>query len=605
MRIRRNCACKPWHAVHYAVLVMIGAYGLLSLLLAYANIYISLEILDGAMLVMLAASIWTIRRTGGTVLAGQPVVGYARYDAIPYLAAWALSACVGVMFFTPELVPSSMTGDAPRHLLHAMKFTSLEMPSQAWAYKPAYYLTAGLFLSARLPLDADQVFVLFNIGVFGLSVSSCAVAADSVFRNQRLPERLAAVLLVTFGYHLFALQYGYFTLLLSSAFLFASIATLSDYFDQGHDFLLGLASLFAAGVALTHAFLLPDLVISLGGVLVLRCSLHGVDRGGETRRFIRYLLPLIGVALASNAGLLDSTRIAKVISTPGFVDPDPMINLIPFIPAAIVYFLLFRRESRVQLQSFFLLAAVAFTFLMLALPKGANVSAYYVNRNQIVLLPLLSFVAMALVSRLREKLPGAALLLSSMVGALLLLPYWMNSYTPLALVEGLSNQVFLERLLEGDDMVFSKNSITASYSPLQMTGRDREELVKMGKGESRCVMPGTRRLLVLGTDHQVIWLGIYLGVQPSLARRDRMYVVPDEFAKDLNRWILDPAFTQIAVIKHLNYLIDAEDLKYVRANANLVCEGDSFAIYRKSRDPLLPRQTNRVVTTINNPLIPK
>jgi len=84
-----------------------------------------------------------------------------------------------------------------------------------------------------------------------------------------------------------------------------------------------------------------------------------------------------------------------------------------------------------------------------------------------------------------------------------------------------------------------------------------------------------------------------------------MYVVPEGFAKDLNRWIVDPTSTQIAVIKHLNYVIDAEDLKYVPAHANLVCEGDSFAIYRKSRNPLLPRQANRVVTTINNPLIPK
>lgn len=587
MRIRRNCVCKPWHAVHYAVLVMISAYGLLSLLLAYAGIYISLEILNGTMLGMLVASIWMMRRTGGSVLAGPLENNFHWFDFFPYLTAWVLSVCVGVIFFTPELVPSSMTGDLARHFLLATEFTSHELPSQAWAHKPTYYLMAGLFLSLGLPLDADQTFVLFGIGVFGLSVSSCVVVAESLFPNLRLPERFVAVLLVTFGYHFFVLQYGYLTLLLSSAFLFASIATLSIYSDQGHDFLLGLAYVFAAGVALTHAFLLPDIVFSLGGVLVLRCSLRDVDRGREARRFIQYLLPLIGVAIASNANLLGSTAIANTVSTTGFVDPDPMNNLIPFVPAAILYFLLFKGERKVQLQSVFLLAAVAFTFSMLALPKGANVSAYYVNRNQIVLLPLLSLVAVSLVTRLRDTLPGAGLLLTSMVGTLLLLPYWINSHTPLALVKGRHKQVFLDSLLDGDDMVFFKNSLTASYSPLQMTGRDRETLLKIGRGDSGCVDPGTRRLLVLGTDHQVIWLGIYLRIQPSLARRDQMYVVPDEYSKDLNRWISDPAFTQIAVIKHLNYVIDAEDLKYVRANANLVCEGDSFAIYRKSPDPLL------------------
>ena len=582
VRIRRACVCRPWHAVHYAVLVLAGAHGLLSLLLAYAGIYLSLEILGAAMAAMLAASLWMMRGGDEPVLAGHPVGGFARFDWVPYLAAWVLSACVGIMFFTPELVPSSMTGDLPRHLLHALEFTSLEMPSPAWAYKPTYYLMAGLFLSTGLPLDADQMFVLFNIGVFGLSVSSCVVAADSLIPNQRLPERLVAVMLVTFGYQLFALQYGYCVLLLSSAFLFSSIALLAEYDRQERTLLLGLASSLAAGAALTHPFLVPDLVVSLIGVLVFRCSPGSVDRGMEIRRFARYFLPLIGVAMAANSNLLDSTRVAKAISITGFVDPDPMTNLMPFIPAAIVYFLLFKRERRIQLLSVFLLAAVAFTYLMLALPKALAVSSYYVNRNQIVLLPLLSLVAMGLISRLRERLPVAGLLLSSMIGVLLVLPYWMNSNTPLSVAGGRTDQVFLRTLLGGDDMVFFKNSITASYSPLQMTGRDRDALIKIGKGQSGCLTPGTRRLLVLGTDHQVIWLGIYLGVQPSLARRDQMYVVPDGYAKDLAKWMSDPTLTQVAVIKHLNYVIAEDGLKYVRTNASLICDGDSFAIYRRS-----------------------
>jgi hypothetical protein len=581
-RIRRSGGCKPWHSLHYAFLVLVASHGLLSLLFAYAGIYLSLELLGAAMLIMLVASLWVTVDVEGTVAADVSAPRLFCPDSSPYWTAWITSVCIGVMFFTPELVPSSMTGDPPRHFLGALEFASLDVPMAAVANKPIYHLMAGLFLGIGLPLEADQAFVLFNIGIFGLSVSSCIVFVDTVFADLRLPERFLTILLVSLGYHFFALQYGYYVLLLSSAFLFSSVAVLAEYDRQGRVFLLGLACTLAAGTTLTHSFLLPELFTSLVGILVLRCGVGSAGWTAELKRFAPYLLTLIAVALASNVVLLERSNLAKFASTSGFVDPDQMINLVPFIPASILYFLLFRRERKIGVLAAVVLAAAAFTYAMSVLQDNGLASPYYVNRNQIVLLPLLSFLAIGLVSHLRSGMPATGLVLTSVLAVLLVLPYLTSTRLPFPMAAGRHDRVFLGSLLKGDDIVFHKNALTVSYSPLQMTGRDRAALIRIGKGESGCLIPGTRRMLVLGTDHQVIWFGIYLGIQPSLARQDEMYVDPAGYVKDFGRWKMDQSILQVAVIKHLNYVIPKAGLNYVRASTKLICEGDSFAIYEKT-----------------------
>lgn len=580
--IRRHCACKPWHAVHYALLLLFSGHGLLSLLLAYADIGISLHVLAAAMLVMLMATIWFMVRRPELDPVGATVV-VTRLDALPYVFAWAVSVCIGVMFFSPDLVPSSMTGDPARHFLEVLKFSSLDVASPAWAYKPIYYLMAGLFLATGLPWDADQLFVLFTIVVLGLSVSSCVVLADSVFDNRGLPERVAAVLLIALGYHSFALHYGYYTLLLSAAFLFSGIAALSEYHKQHQVFLLGIASSLAVGVALTHAFLLPDIVAAFIGILALRLFVAGADRGIELRRFALYLVPVIGVALASNAALMSSTpdgySLARVIRATGFTDSDPSINLDPFIPAALIYFALFLRQRNVQVLAVFVAATGLFSLAMATLENRGLAAPYYVNRNQLILLPLLSLLAMDLVSRLRGMRPTVSLMLSFGISGLLVLPYWTIDHQPMAMIDDKPNSTF-RALRNADDGVFATNSITTSFSPLQMTGRDRQELLAIGKGGSECLPAGTPKLLVLGTDHQVIWLGIYMNLQPSLTSRG-MYVGSAGYDKDFRIWLADDRHTHVAVIKHLNYAVAGSSLAKIRSTADLVCEGDSFAIYRK------------------------
>lgn len=583
LRIRRHCVCKPWHAVHYAFLLLISGHGLLSLLLAYADIGISLDVLAGAMLVMLVATSWSmVSRPELDPVRATAVV--SRLDALPYVFAWAVSACIGILFFTPDLVPSSMTGDPPRHYLSVLEFSALDIPSPAWAYKPIYYLMAGLFIGTGLPWDADQLFVLFNIVVLGLSVSSCVVLADSLFDNRGLSERVAAVLLIALGYHFFALHYGYYTLLLSAAFLFSGIAALNEYHTQNRVFLLGMASSLAAGVALTHAFLLPDLVAAFIGILALRLVAAGADRGKELRKFALYLVPVIAVALASNAALMSGTpdgySLARVIRATGFTDPDPSINLNPFIPAALIYFSLFLRQRNVQVLAVFVAAAGLFSLAMATLENNGLAAPYYVNRNQLILLPLLSLLAMDLVSRLKGTRPALSLMLSLGMSGLLVLPYWTIDQRPMATIDAKPNSTF-RALRNADDGVLAANSTTTSFSPLQMTGRDRQELITIGKGESRCLPAGTPKLLVLGTDHQVIWLGIYLNLQPSLTPRDDMSVGSAGYDKDFRIWLADERHTHVAVIKHLNYVVAGSSLAKIRSTADLVCEGDSFAIYRK------------------------
>jgi hypothetical protein len=564
-------------------LLLVGGHGLLSLLLAYAAINISLGVLTAAMFLMLMATIGLMARKSALDPVDSTVV--TKYlDSLPYFASWAISACIGILFFGPDLVPSSMTGDPPRHYLMALEFSSLDVPSPAWAYKPIYYLMAGLFLGLGLPWDADQLFVLFNIVILGLSVSSCVLVADSLFENQGLAERVAAVLLIALGYHFFALQYGYYTLLLSSAFLFSSIATLAEYHNQGRAFLLGMASSLAAGVALTHAFLLPDLVAAFIGILALRLFLSNASRDIEIKRFAFYLLLIIGVTFASNIGLMSGTpegyAIERVVKAAGFTDSDMSINWNPFIPAALIYFLLFLRERSVQMLAVFVAATSLFSLLMATLQEYGFASAYYVNRNQLILLPLLSTLALNLVSRSRSMGSGVSHMLSLGLAGLLVLPYWRSDNRPLAMIDAKPNQVY-RTMRWADDGVLLGNSMVTSVSPLQMTKHDRQKLIAIGKGEARCLPAGTKKLLVLGTDHQVIWLGIYLHVQPSLTTRDDNYVGSTGYDRDFQAWLSDETQTHLVVIKHLNYVIAGSRLLKIRSIADVVCEGDSFAIYRK------------------------
>src|SRR3989338_6740198 len=93
---------------------------------------------------------------------------------------------------------------------------------QATIYKPIYYQWAGIFIHSFSFFQKDQLFILFNIFALGLSTSSCLLLFTNLFPSARILPIFTAALLVCFGYPLFVLHFGGYTLLLSSAFLFSA-----------------------------------------------------------------------------------------------------------------------------------------------------------------------------------------------------------------------------------------------------------------------------------------------------------------------------------------------------------------------------------------------
>ena len=577
LTISNNAKTDIASALHFALLSTMAYQGLSSLFFAYTDVPLSFSSMDWALLVGIAVTVVVAMRTN--VFSGadghsifQPSIDVPVIVAIT--TSYLVATIAGVLFFSMDLIPSSMTGDPARHFQLLINLIS---SGPAYAMKPVYYLWAGIFSHLPLPLAQDQLFVAFNIFSLGLVTSSVSLLMIRVLGPSKWGSILLITLLTAFGYPFFALQYGYYTLLLSAAFLFSAFALLLDYLKTESTTVYFLVTLLACGGILTHSYFAPELFLIAFAVTLWRS--HQMQRSywRQTVKHVPYWMFAGCVVILSNSFFHtgDSMQsLGHIIQARGFGTNDFSDNILPFAALSVPYLVANDKARHNQILLLFVACTAGFSYVMYELYAAGLAAPYYVNRNQLVLIPLLAIGTMGTLQRVEIKFARVADLVRFALLLLVLLPYFFYRNPPLAM----TNVRLLDLLPESSGFLYFVNAKTASYSPLQFTARDR---LLLESAEHTCFDKTPEKMAVLGTDHQVIWFGIYANVYPSLLIRQDGFIQQPGYLANYEMWKKNTEGQYLAVIKHINYFIPRNILSEIRSSAELVCEGDSFVIYRK------------------------
>lgn len=564
----------------FGILATMALQGIACVLFAYLGIALWFGSLGWTLAIGNLLALVVVLRLHADIGKSAPTI-FGKQNLRSLLAlclGFAAAMVAGIHFFTPDLIPSSMTGDPERHFLGLV---DLHQPSPAMESKPIYHLWAGFLANAPLPLAKDQLFVAFAIFSLGLVTSSALLLALRIVEDIRALILALGALLITFGYPYFSVQYGYFTLLLSAVFLFAALTLLLRYRETRHPLAYALFTLLMTGLALTHAYLAPEAVLMMIGFTLWLSRPAGTSVWRQTTQHAPYWAFFVLMTVVSNWSIATSPeQLQQILPARGFVNGDFVSNLLPFMLFSVPF--LVRNDPQRNNQALLLFIACAFLFslTMYGFLLQDIAAPYYVNRNQLVLLPLLTIGVLGSLQHVAVKSWGWTKLL---VAALLLqvifpFAYYSRRNPPLAL----SGMNFFDLLEQNSDYIYFVTAQTASYSPLQMTARDR---VLMRKIVSTCLQEKPQRMAVLGSDHEVIWFGIYTGIEPTLVERRDGFIDTAGYRATYEAWRLQPAGEPIAIIKHLNHAVPRPILLWVRQHAALACEGDSFAIYRKTAEP--------------------
>lgn len=560
--------------IHFGLLGLFALQGLVSLAFGLTGIDLTLENTNLALLIPILFMAFWCYQDRHEIKAAINGIHLGRRIFFTYLMGFLLAMAAGLLFFTTDLIPSSMTGDPARHFMHIINPAEI---SQALTHKPVYYLWAGIFIHALPALHNDQLFVLFNIFVLGLSTSSCLLVFIKLFPAARWLPIFAVAMLVNFGYSLFALHFGYYTLLLSSAYLFSTMALLLGYKDARGEKIYLAVTLLAIGVVLTHSYLAPDALFILFGFDIWNARRQRKKILQEAARHLPFWALIMVVAYASNLGIADGESIERIIAARGFVNNDIWLNLLPFLPFAAWYFAHHWRTEPAQLILLFTLTTALFSLIMGALLWTGHAAPYYLNRNQIILLPLLVFAVIALIHETEAHRATLSRWLYIAIAVSVATPYLLLRNPPLSTAE-----ISFRDLLDDEQWVYLENAITTSFSPLQMSNRDRMLMRQVGTGESRCLDGIKDKVAVLGTDHEVIWFYIYTHIYPSLFQRNDGFIGFDNYLRNYREWKSDPSQQFIVIVSHYDSIFQKETiLEKLRANAQLICKGDSIEIYRK------------------------
>lgn len=560
--------------IHFALLSLFALQGLACLTFGLMGIDLTLEAINLALLIpILFMAFWCYQDRHGIKTAVNGIHADRRIFFI-YLMSVLLAMAAGLLFFTTDLVPSSMTGDPARHFMHIINLVEIN-PAQT--HKPIYYLWAGIFIHALPALHDDQLFVLFNIFVLGLSTSSCLLVFSKLFPTARWLAIFAVVMLVNFGYSLFALHFGYYTLLLSSVYLFSTMALLLEYKDARDERIYLAITLLVIGVVLTHSYLAPDALFILFGFDIWNTRRQRKKTLPEMAKHLPFWILIILVTYASNLGLADGESIERTIAARGFVNNDIWLNLLPFLPFAAWYFVRHWRTESAQLILLFTLTTALFSLIMGALLWTGHAAPYYLNRNQIILLPLLVFAVIALIHKMEAHRATLSRWLYIAIAISVATPYLLLRNPPLA-----TANISLRDLLDDEHWVYLQNAITTSFSPLQMSNRDRMLMRQIGTGKSQCLAGIKDKIAVLGTDHETIWFYIYTHIYPSLFPRNDGFIGFNNYLLNYREWQSSPPDSHIVVVSHFGFWNRKRMLADIRSHATLVCKGDSIEIYRKS-----------------------
>lgn len=559
--------------IHYGLLSSIALQGLASMIFGLAGISLTLENINFATLIPIVAMAiwWGIYRRRTKMVATKLSVSTVVLSS--HLLSFLLALAAGLLFFTVDLIPSSMSGDAARHFMAIFDPTEMR---QAMIYKPIYYLWTGIFIHSFPFFQKDQLFILFNIFALGLSTSSCLLLFTNLFPSARILPIFTAALLVCFGYPFFVLHYGGYTLLLSSAFLFSAMALLLEYKDVKDRKLYVVVTLLVIGVVLTHSYLAPDAMLALVGFSYWNARRQGKNVLTEFARHMPFWLLIVLVAIASNQGVITGVdSFAQIIITRGFVNDSVFLNLLPFLPFAGIYFFLHRESEQAQALLVFIVATTTFSLGMGAL-YWMGAAPYYLNRNQIILLPLLVLATVALVQTLKKRHAAFSRMLYIAAALAVIAPYIFIQNSPLSI----SHTSFRE-LLDDEQLVYLENATNTSFSPLQMTDHDRTLMREIGMRKSNCLNGTPDKVAALDIDQEVMWFYIYTHIYPSLFQRNDGFIGFEDYLRNYEEWKSNPAYSNIVVFRNFDFWQREYILNDIRSRASLVCKGDSIEIYRK------------------------
>lgn len=493
------------------------------------------------------------------------------FHTLPYLATIAISFVIALRFFTLDLVPSSMTGDPPRHLLNMVHLWD----STDTVSKPTYRLLLG-YLMPIFGVANDRSFVAVNIALFALLNGSTSLLLRVVAGNASTMISIALAVLVATGYSLFSLIYGYYTLILSASLAISGFAVLMRY-GESHSsawYWIGVALL--SGTALTHAFLTPAVTLAF---LVLVIGANRLGRGGTLQKTLPGLVTIGGIAIASLwrafIPIDGQVGIVQTISQRGFVDETLLENLIVPGVAFMVSLAVFARRHEVR---FLLTLGVTSLFALGAfvlLREAGIVAPYYANRMQIIVLPLLLVpVAQGLIvtnslTATKKNLFAGALVMAGLSG------YVTKTQTPL--FESKSENYF--SLRNSDESIYAQNAKLVANSPLQFTAGDRDRLTNLAMDGEPCVPASVTRIPVMGTDHSAIWFQVYSRKLASFGDRKDGYILPGGYIDDARDWFEGRSSPYIAVIRHIRYTIPEDLIQRIRREGTLVCRGETYDIY--------------------------
>lgn len=576
--VRRRLGTDWTSSAHYSLLANFSAQGLLSVALSLFGGILSLDRLSAFLLTLLigvALCLILQRADWLTTRSTTSPSSMPTYLApLAICTSYMLATLSGLALFTLDLLPSSMTGDPPRH--YTLLFNPLS-PVPAQAYKPIYYLWAGIFSALPLPLERDQLFVAFNIFVLGLVTGGVTLLAVKLIRPLPWPNVLFVATLTAFGYPYFALQYGYFTLLLSSAFLFFSLAFLIDYLKSGRRSNYGLGILLFSGVVLTHSYLAPVSFLLIAAFFLYRNYRHLQPLWTGFLWHLPFWLFLVLVTVVSNpfVGNADSTQsLAAIVRVNGFGTGNFFGNVFPFAALSLPFLVQHDKTGRSRALLIALACAGGVSYLLIEISQAFSISPYYVNRSLLALLPLLIIGSAGTLQRIGTRFPSVATIVSLGISLTVAAPYVAIERTPLALAK----IRFLALLNQNSDFLYLANPSISAHSPLEFTHRDRQRLKEL---ETACSLSKPEKMAVLGSDHEVFWFGIYTGIVPSLLARDDPYITTESNVTNYEAWKSSTDHRYIAVIKHMTYLVPGKVIADIRNSATLVCQGDSFDIYRK------------------------
>ncbi|MCK9991450.1 MAG: hypothetical protein RugAbin2_02464 [Rugosibacter sp.] len=131
--------------IHFGLFGLFALQGLASLSFGLAGIELSLKNINLALLIPILLMATVCYQNRQKIKPAISAAYIDRHLLFAYLICLLLAITAGLLFFTTDLIPSSMTGDPARHFMQIINPAEI---SQAPTHKPIYYLWGGIFIHA-------------------------------------------------------------------------------------------------------------------------------------------------------------------------------------------------------------------------------------------------------------------------------------------------------------------------------------------------------------------------------------------------------------------------------------------------------------------------